>query len=93
MTVSVRRDAPPAGFAPAGGARPPRRPGSAACCAGSASGGLPYLFLMPALILELLVHFIPMIFGIVISFKQLTLFFIRNWTARRGPGGPTTGSR
>ena len=62
------------------GASPPRRPGPAVCCAGSVKGGLPYLFLLPALILELLVHFVPMVFGIVISFKRLTLFFIRNWT-------------
>jgi multiple sugar transport system permease protein len=41
--------------------------------------GLPYLLLLPALIFELLVHLIPMLTGIVISLKQLTQFYIRNW--------------
>jgi multiple sugar transport system permease protein len=40
---------------------------------------LPYLLLLPALALELLIHIVPMVFGILISFKGLTLFFIRNW--------------
>lgn len=43
--------------------------------------GLPYLLLLPALLLELLIHLIPMIVGIVMSFKQLTQFFIRDWGA------------
>ncbi|MDX3855136.1 sugar ABC transporter permease [Streptomyces sp. AK02-01A] len=42
-------------------------------------GGLPYLLLLPAVVLELLVHLIPMIIGIWVSFRQLTQFFIRNW--------------
>jgi len=41
--------------------------------------GLPYLLLLPALILELLIHLVPMVVGIVISFKGLTQFFIRDW--------------
>ncbi|MEV7427369.1 sugar ABC transporter permease [Streptomyces sp. NPDC091212] len=41
--------------------------------------GLPYLLLLPAVLLELLVHLIPMIIGIVMSFRQLTQFYIRNW--------------
>ncbi|MFJ6852574.1 carbohydrate ABC transporter permease [Streptomyces sp. NPDC091271] len=41
--------------------------------------GLPYLLLLPALLLELLVHLVPMIFGIVVSFRQLTQFYIRDW--------------
>ncbi|MDI5967554.1 carbohydrate ABC transporter permease [Streptantibioticus silvisoli] len=40
---------------------------------------LPYLFLLPALILELLIHLIPILTGIAISFKQLTQFYIRDW--------------
>ncbi len=40
---------------------------------------LPYLFLLPALVLELLIHLIPILTGIVISFKQLTQFYIRDW--------------
>ncbi len=39
----------------------------------------PYLLLIPALLLELLIHLIPMVVGIVMSFKELTQFFIRNW--------------
>lgn len=41
--------------------------------------GVPYLMLFPALILELLIHLVPMVVGIVISFKGLTQFFIRDW--------------
>ncbi|PWI41447.1 sugar ABC transporter permease [Streptomyces sp. ICBB 8177] len=42
-------------------------------------GALPYLLLVPALVLEVLVHLIPMVVGVVMSFKQLTQFFIRDW--------------
>ncbi|MER5595647.1 sugar ABC transporter permease [Streptomyces sp. NPDC002265] len=42
--------------------------------------GLPYFLLLPALILELLVHLVPMVIGIVMSFKELTQFFIRDWS-------------
>lgn len=42
-------------------------------------GGLPYLLLLPAVLLELLVHVIPMIIGIVMSFRQFTQFYINNW--------------
>ena len=41
---------------------------------------LPYLLLLPALALELLIHLVPMVVGIVMSFKQLTQFFIRDWS-------------
>ncbi|MEU3726251.1 sugar ABC transporter permease [Streptomyces sp. NPDC031705] len=41
--------------------------------------GLPYLLLLPALVLELLVHLIPMLIGIVVSFKELTQFYLRDW--------------
>ncbi|MEU9700510.1 sugar ABC transporter permease [Streptomyces sp. NPDC047981] len=59
---------------PSGEARPPRR----------RSGrlrrvSLPYLLLLPALALELLVHLVPMVIGIAMSFKELTQFTIRNW--------------
>jgi multiple sugar transport system permease protein len=49
-------------------------------------GGLPYLLLLPAVLLELLIHVIPMIIGIVMSFRQLTQFYINNWG-----GAPWTG--
>ncbi|MFI8966889.1 carbohydrate ABC transporter permease [Streptomyces sp. NPDC053493] len=42
---------------------------------------LPYLLLLPALLLELLVHLVPMLMGAVMSLKELTQFFIRDWTA------------
>jgi multiple sugar transport system permease protein len=41
--------------------------------------GLPYLLLLPALVFELLVHLVPMVMGIVMSFKELTQFYIRDW--------------
>jgi multiple sugar transport system permease protein len=80
VTVSIRRDAPPAGSDAGRGREPSPQPRSVRLLNRIRKGGLPYLFLLPALLLELLVHFVPMIFGILISFKQLTLFFIRNWT-------------
>jgi len=42
---------------------------------------LPYLLLLPALALELLIHLVPMLVGMVMSLKQLTQFFIRDWAA------------
>ena len=80
MTVSVHRDAPPAGQQAGRGRAPAPQPRAVRVLNRIRQGGLPYLFLLPALLLELLIHFVPMLFGIVISFKQLTLFFIRNWT-------------
>jgi len=44
-------------------------------------GSLPYLLLIPAVLLELLIHVIPMLAGVGISFLQLTLFYLRNWHA------------
>ncbi|MBP8533492.1 carbohydrate ABC transporter permease [Streptomyces sp. MK37H] len=58
-----------------GAARGPRRPGRIRRI------GLPYLLLLPALVLELLVHLVPMVMGILMSFKVLTRFSIRDWTA------------
>ncbi|MFJ8694191.1 carbohydrate ABC transporter permease [Streptomyces roseolilacinus] len=42
---------------------------------------LPYVLLLPALVLELLVHLVPMLIGIVVSFKELTQFYLRDWSA------------
>jgi multiple sugar transport system permease protein len=42
---------------------------------------LPYALIAPAVVFELLVHFIPMITGIWISFLELTNAFIANWSA------------
>ncbi|WP_042364743.1 carbohydrate ABC transporter permease [Streptacidiphilus neutrinimicus] len=48
--------------------------------------GLPYLLLLPAVLFELLVHVVPMLTGIYMSFKHLTEFFIRNWSAAPAAG-------
>ncbi|MFD3538686.1 carbohydrate ABC transporter permease [Streptomyces sp. NPDC058662] len=64
-----------------GATRRPRRPGRLRAI------GLPYLLLLPALVLELLVHLIPMVIGIAMSFKELTQFYIRDWST-----APWTGS-
>jgi multiple sugar transport system permease protein len=46
----------------------------------------PYLFLLPALLLELLVHLIPMAVGVWMSTRGLTQFFIRNWSSAPSRG-------
>ena len=40
---------------------------------------LPYLLLLPALLMELLIHIVPMLVGVTISFFKLTQFYLRNW--------------
>ncbi|WP_369213551.1 carbohydrate ABC transporter permease [Streptomyces flavofungini] len=78
MTSSTVEDVVEGGVrkaAPGAEARPPRRPGRLRRI------GLPYLLLLPALALELLVHLVPMVIGIFMSFKELTQFFIRDWGA------------
>ncbi|WP_158864928.1 carbohydrate ABC transporter permease [Leifsonia sp. AG29] len=40
---------------------------------------LPLVLLAPAVVFELLIHIVPMLTGIWISFLQLTKFFIANW--------------
>lgn len=49
-------------------------------------GRLPYLLIVPAVLFELLIHIIPLLAGVGISFLGLSQFFIRNWTA-----APVTG--
>ncbi|KRD04650.1 MULTISPECIES: carbohydrate ABC transporter permease [unclassified Streptomyces] len=71
MTTTVEVVKPPA--RPDGGGTPRPRPGRLRRV------GLPYLLLLPALILELLVHLVPMVIGIVMSFRELTQFYIRDW--------------
>jgi multiple sugar transport system permease protein len=41
----------------------------------------PYLMLIPAIILELLVHIVPMITGAWMSLRGLTQFYVANWSA------------
>jgi multiple sugar transport system permease protein len=40
----------------------------------------PYLLVLPAVLLELLIHIVPMLVGIWMSFIKLTEFYIRNWS-------------
>ena len=47
---------------------------------------LPYLLLVPAVLLELLIHIVPMLVGIAISFLKLTQFYIANWRSAPGAG-------
>ena len=76
---------------PKGTASPPERPDGPASgpSAGSASRPaprrrrhhlFPYLIIAPAVLLELLIHIIPMATGFWMSFIELTKFFIRRWT-------------
>jgi multiple sugar transport system permease protein len=44
---------------------------------------LPYFLLVPAVLLELLIHIVPMLAGVGISFLKLTQYFLNNW--RRAP--------
>jgi multiple sugar transport system permease protein len=41
--------------------------------------GLPYLLLLPALLFELLVHLVPMVVGVLVSFKALTQLYLAQW--------------
>ncbi len=43
-------------------------------------GATPYLLVLPAILLELMIHIIPMLVGIWMSFIKLTQFFIANWS-------------
>jgi multiple sugar transport system permease protein len=65
-----------------GPAAPPGRPARPARKRGDRRypHSTPYLLLLPALVLELAVHVIPIAVGIWMSLKGLTLFFIRNWS-------------
>ena len=76
MAAATQTGRPPAATAPR------RRPNWARV----RRAGLPYLLLLPAVCFELLVHVIPMLVGIWMSFKQLTVFFIRNWSAAPNAG-------
>lgn len=48
---------------------------------------LPYAFLAPAIVFELLVHVIPMLAGIVMSVLKLNVFFLRRWFEAPFVGG------
>jgi multiple sugar transport system permease protein len=66
---------PGAGTRP-GTARPPGRWRSR-----PRSRATPYLMLLPAVVLELAVHVVPMVVGVWMSLKGLTQFYVRNWSA------------
>ena len=42
---------------------------------------IPYILVAPAILFELLVHFIPMVAGVVMSFFDLTLFTLHHWSS------------
>lgn len=50
------------------------------------SRATPYLLVLPAILLELLIHIIPMLVGIWMSFIKLTQFFIANWSKAPAAG-------
>ncbi|MGW7495925.1 carbohydrate ABC transporter permease [Streptomyces luteogriseus] len=76
MTTTAQAERPAVRKSTHGAARGPRRRTGRV-----RRVGLPYLLLLPALLLELLVHLVPMVIGIVMSFKELTQFYIRDWGA------------
>ena len=80
MALAADTDRPPS---PPTAARSRRRP---LTWSRARHKALPYLLLAPAVCFELLVHIIPMLVGIWISFKQLTVFFIRNWSSAPDAG-------
>ncbi|MFD0662595.1 hypothetical protein [Thermocatellispora tengchongensis] len=92
MTIATEGHAPPARPARPGGAGG-RRGGAPRLPARLRRLGLPYLLLLPAVLLELLVHLVPMLIGIMMSFKELTQFYIRDWGSAPGAGWRTTASR
>ncbi|MCC9067619.1 carbohydrate ABC transporter permease [Arthrobacter cryoconiti] len=67
-TTAAKKSGPSAGPA-RGKPRKPRRAG----------WWLPYALLAPAVVFELVIHVIPMVTGIWISFLKLTKMFISNW--------------
>lgn len=40
---------------------------------------LPYLLIIPALLFELLIHIVPMLAGVVVSFLEMNQFTLRTW--------------
>lgn len=78
VTTPATGGGPPAG-------RPPERRRGGKVRRRRRVGGVrlrltPYLLLVPALVLELAVHVVPILVGIWMSLKGLTQFFIRNWS-------------
>jgi multiple sugar transport system permease protein len=61
--------------------RPAGRPGARSRPRGPHRSRLPYLLLLPAALLELGVHVIPMVVGAGMSLLELTQFHIRDWSS------------
>jgi multiple sugar transport system permease protein len=40
---------------------------------------LPYVLLIPAIVMELLIHIIPMLIGVIMSFFKMTQLYLGNW--------------
>ncbi|MET8179607.1 sugar ABC transporter permease [Streptomyces sp. NPDC005336] len=82
MTVTTTARQRPTATGPVrkGGPGPPRRRVLDRVPARLRRVGLPYLLLLPALALELLIHLVPMAVGIAMAFKVLTPRYIRDWT-------------
>jgi multiple sugar transport system permease protein len=77
MTATAHRHAPPGGRDDTGPGEARRRP--LGIPGRVRRGALPYLLLLPALVFELIVHVIPMVVGVVMSLKELTQLYIREW--------------
>lgn len=75
MSTSTERSR--AGSAPPGAGPPRTKPDNARRMAWRRR--TPYLFLLPALLLELFVHFGPMIAGVVMSVLKLTQYQLARW--------------
>jgi multiple sugar transport system permease protein len=74
-TTSPPRAGKPSGHGAAGAPRAvPRRAGT-----GVLRSRIPYLFLLPALILEVVVHFGPMLAGAAMSAMKLTQYQLASW--------------
>jgi multiple sugar transport system permease protein len=71
VTMRSRAGAPVAGRAPG----PRRRRARSAAW----QRWIPYLFLLPALVLELVVHFGPMLAGVAMSLHKLTQYQLAQW--------------
>jgi multiple sugar transport system permease protein len=76
MTLATAPAPDRAAATPRGPARPRRRRGRA----------LPYLLLLPALLLELGIHLVPMVVGVWMSLQELTQFYIRDWSTAPAAG-------
>jgi multiple sugar transport system permease protein len=72
---------PAAGTGTAGGAAPAESRRARRRRRVTGRRATPYLMLIPAIVLELLVHIVPMVTGAWMSLKGLTQFYIANWSA------------